>query len=44
MRVNIITNGITCSVARYVERLVAAGLTSAQVSLEGPRRGHSRRA
>lgn len=36
MRVNIITNGITCSSRQYVDRLVAAGLTSAQVSLEGP--------
>ena len=36
MRVNIITNGITSSSRAYVEQLAAAGLTSAQVSLEGP--------
>lgn len=36
MRVNIITNGIVCASRTYVEKLVAAGLTSAQVSLEGP--------
>lgn len=36
MRVNIITNGVTCSSRAHVNRLVAAGLTSAQVSLEGP--------
>ncbi len=36
MRVNIITNGITCSSRAYVDKLRAAGLTSAQVSLEGP--------
>jgi radical SAM protein with 4Fe4S-binding SPASM domain len=36
MRVNIITNGTLCSSGTYVDELVAAGLTSAQVSLEGP--------
>ncbi|MAT72746.1 MAG: hypothetical protein CMJ58_24975 [Planctomycetaceae bacterium] len=36
MRVNIITNGITSSSRTYVDKLVSAGLTSAQVSLEGP--------
>ena len=36
MRVNIITNGVLCSSRTYVDQLVAAGLTSAQVSLEGP--------
>jgi radical SAM protein with 4Fe4S-binding SPASM domain len=36
MRVNMITNGITCSSRAYVDTLVDAGLTSAQVSLEGP--------
>jgi radical SAM protein with 4Fe4S-binding SPASM domain len=36
MRVNIITNGIRCADLAYVETLVTAGLTSAQVSLEGP--------
>lgn len=36
MRVNIITNGIKCSSRKYVDTLAAAGLTSAQVSLEGP--------
>ena len=36
MRVNIITNGVICSSRTYVDQLVAAGLTSAQVSLEGP--------
>ena len=36
MRVNIITNGITSSSQAYVDKLVSAGLTSAQVSLEGP--------
>ena len=36
MRVNIITNGVTCSSRAYVDKLVAAGLTSAQVSVEGP--------
>ena len=36
MRVNIITNGLLCASRRYVDTLAAAGLTSAQVSLEGP--------
>lgn len=36
MRVNIITNGVLCSSRAYVDPLVAAGLTSAQVSLSGP--------
>ena len=36
MRVNIITNGVVCSSRAYVDKLVAAGLTSAQVSLSGP--------
>lgn len=36
MRVNLITNGIVCASQEYVQRLVDAGLTSAQVSLEGP--------
>jgi radical SAM protein with 4Fe4S-binding SPASM domain len=36
MRVNLITNGIVCASRGYVDRLVATGLTSAQVSLEGP--------
>ena len=36
MRVNLITNGIVCASRGYVARLVDAGLTSAQVSLEGP--------
>lgn len=36
MRVNIITNGVACSRRSYVDRLVDAGLTSAQVSLSGP--------
>ncbi len=36
MRVNIITNGVACASRTYVDQLVAAGLTSAQVSLEGP--------
>lgn len=36
MRVNLITNGIVCASRKYVQRLVDAGLTSAQVSLEGP--------
>lgn len=35
MRVNLITNGLRCAEPRYVARLVDAGLTSAQVSLEG---------
>jgi radical SAM protein with 4Fe4S-binding SPASM domain len=37
MRVNLITNGLRCADAAYVEGLKAAGLDSAQVSLEGPR-------
>ena len=36
MRVNIITNGIRCADASYVDTLVRSELTSAQVSLEGP--------
>ncbi|MFV1965021.1 MAG: radical SAM protein [Pirellulaceae bacterium] len=36
MRVNIITNGFRCASRNYVDTLVAAGLNSAQVSLEGP--------
>lgn len=36
MRVNLITNGLQCSDGAYVNRLTAAGLDSAQVSLEGP--------
>jgi radical SAM protein with 4Fe4S-binding SPASM domain len=36
MRVNLITNGLRCAEAPYVEGLKAAGLDSAQVSLEGP--------
>ena len=36
MRVNIITNGLVCRSRTYVDTLVAAGLTSAQVSLAGP--------
>jgi len=36
MRVNIITNGVLCGERSYVDRLVDAGLTSAQVSLSGP--------
>ena len=35
MRVNIITNGIRCADRAYVDTLAAAGLTSAQVSVEG---------
>ncbi len=35
LRVNLITNGLRCAEPRYVARLVEAGLTSAQVSLEG---------
>jgi radical SAM protein with 4Fe4S-binding SPASM domain len=34
LRTNLITNGIRCGVDGYVERLVEAGLDSAQVSLE----------
>jgi radical SAM protein with 4Fe4S-binding SPASM domain len=37
MRVNLITNGLRCADAAYVQGLKAAGLDSAQVSLEGPR-------
>lgn len=36
MRVNLITNGLRCSDPEYTNTLVAAGLDSAQVSLEGP--------
>jgi radical SAM protein with 4Fe4S-binding SPASM domain len=36
MRVNLITNGLRCAEAPYVESLRAAGLDSAQVSLEAP--------
>jgi len=36
MRVNLITNGLRCADASYVETLQRAGLDSAQVSLEGP--------
>ncbi len=35
MRVNLITNGLRCADEAYVARLVATGLDSAQVSLEG---------
>jgi radical SAM protein with 4Fe4S-binding SPASM domain len=35
MRVNLITNGLRCAEAEYVAALAAAGLDSAQVSLEG---------
>lgn len=35
MRVNLITNGLRCADADYVAELAAAGLDSAQVSLEG---------
>lgn len=38
MRVNIITNGLLCARKDLVRKLVDAGLTSAQVSLEGPDR------
>jgi radical SAM protein with 4Fe4S-binding SPASM domain len=37
MRVNLITNGLRCADEGYVVALKAAGLDSAQVSLEGPR-------
>jgi len=37
MRTNLITNGLRCADPSYVEGLKAAGLDSAQVSLEGPR-------
>ena len=36
MRVNLITNGLRCSDPEYTNTLVASGLDSAQVSLEGP--------
>ncbi len=36
MRVNLITNGLRCVDPAYVNTLKAAGLDSAQVSLEGP--------
>jgi radical SAM protein with 4Fe4S-binding SPASM domain len=36
MRVNLITNGLRCADPDYVHTLQAAGLDSAQVSLEGP--------
>ena len=36
MRVNLITNGFKCARPEYVGRLAAAGLHSAQVSLEAP--------
>ena len=36
MRVNLITNGLRCTDEAYVQTLKAAGLDSAQVSLEGP--------
>ena len=36
LRVNIITNGVLCASRSYVETLIEAGLTSAQVSIEGP--------
>jgi len=35
MRTNLITNGLCCAEPAYVEELAAAGLNSAQVSLEG---------
>jgi len=37
MRVNLITNGLRCANPEFVSTLAAAGLDSAQVSLEGPR-------
>jgi len=37
MRVNLITNGLRCADPEFVSALAAAGLDSAQVSLEGPR-------
>jgi radical SAM protein with 4Fe4S-binding SPASM domain len=37
MRVNLITNGLRCADADFVQGLKLAGLDSAQVSLEGPR-------
>jgi radical SAM protein with 4Fe4S-binding SPASM domain len=36
LRTNLITNGVRCREPAYPERLAAAGLHSAQVSLEGP--------
>ncbi|MGQ4910695.1 MAG: radical SAM protein [Candidatus Thorarchaeota archaeon] len=36
LRVNLITNGRRCSNKDYVQKLVDAGLNSAQVSIEGP--------
>jgi radical SAM protein with 4Fe4S-binding SPASM domain len=36
LRVNLITNGVRCASRRYVRVLIAAGLDSAQVSVEGP--------
>jgi radical SAM protein with 4Fe4S-binding SPASM domain len=36
LRVNLITNGVRCASRGYVEKLAAAGLASAQVSVEGP--------
>jgi radical SAM protein with 4Fe4S-binding SPASM domain len=36
LRVNLITNGRRCSSKEYVQKLVDAGLNSAQVSIEGP--------
>jgi radical SAM protein with 4Fe4S-binding SPASM domain len=36
LRVNLITNGIRCHDKEFVEKLVEAGLNSAQVSIEGP--------
>ena len=36
LRVNLITNGRKCSSPEFVQKLVDAGLNSAQVSLEGP--------
>ncbi len=35
LRTNLITNGLRCGANSYVEKLAAAGLDSAQVSLEG---------
>jgi radical SAM protein with 4Fe4S-binding SPASM domain len=36
LRVNLITNGRRCSKKEFVQKLVDAGLNSAQVSIEGP--------
>ncbi|MGY5874450.1 MAG: PqqD family peptide modification chaperone [Candidatus Thorarchaeota archaeon] len=36
LRMNLITNGIRCSDPEFVQKLVDAGLNSAQVSIEGP--------